>query len=145
MGKRASASVQLRAERAASMPSSWEVEDDGRGIDVARVRQIAAERDLATSEALAAMDDADVADLIFAPGFSTAAAVTALSGRGVGMDAVRTAVSQLGGRVQVETRAGVGTKVRFTLPFAVIMSRVMIVEAGGQAFGITLDALEESR
>ena len=60
------------------------------------------------------------------------------------MDAVRTAVAQLGGRAQIESRAGVGTTVRFTLPFTVIMSRVMTVEAGGQAFGIPLDALVET-
>jgi len=99
---------------------------------------------MAAPEALAAMSDADIVDLIFAPGFSSAAGVTALSGRGVGLDAVRTAAAQLGGQVEVESRAGVGATVRLTLPFTVVMSRVMTVEAGGQAFGIPLDALVET-
>lgn len=142
-GKPASAPIQLRAERLAEHVIV-EIEDDGRGIDLDRVRQIAAERGMATPEALAAMDDADIVEFIFAPGFSTAVGVTALSGRGVGMDAVRTAAAKLGGRVQIESRQGAGTTVRFTLPFSVVMSRVITVEAGGQAFGIPLDALVET-
>jgi two-component system chemotaxis sensor kinase CheA len=142
-GKPATALIHLRAERRGEHVII-EVEDDGRGVDVARVRQIAAARGMAMPEALAAMSDAEIVDLIFAPGFSTAAGVTPLSGRGVGMDAVRTAVAQLGGRAQIESRAGVGATVRLTLPFTVVMSRVMTVEAGGQAFGIPLDALVET-
>jgi len=67
-----------------------------------------------------------------------------LSGRGVGMDAVRTAVKRLGGRVEVASVAGKGTTVRFTLPFSVMMTQVMTVEAGGQMFGIPLDAIVET-
>ena len=78
------------------------------------------------------------------PGFSTAADVTDLSGRGVGMDAVREFIERLGGRVQLETRAGAGSTVRFVLPFSVMMTRVMTVEAGGQWFGIPLDAVIET-
>jgi two-component system chemotaxis sensor kinase CheA len=142
-GKPTSALIQLRAERRGEHVIV-EIADDGRGIDVDRIRQVAAERGMATPDALAAMDDTDIADLIFAPGLSTAAGVTALSGRGVGMDAVRTAAGQLGGQVQIESRMGVGTTVRFTLPFSVVMSRVLTVEAAGQAFGIPLDALVET-
>ena len=118
-----------------------EVEDDGGGIDVGRVRQVAADRGVAAPDVLAAMSEDEIVDLIFAPGFSTAAAVTNLSGRGVGMDAVRTAVERLGGRVQVENRPGEGALVRFTLPFAVMISRVLTVEAGGDWFGIPMDAV----
>jgi two-component system chemotaxis sensor kinase CheA len=142
-GKPASALIQLRAERRGDHVVI-EVEDDGKGIDVDRVRSIAAERGIFTAEALAVMGDAEIVDLIFAPGFSTAARVTALSGRGIGMDAVRAAAAKLGGRVQVDSRRGAGTTVRFTLPFTVVMSRVMTVESGGQAFGIPLDALVET-
>jgi two-component system chemotaxis sensor kinase CheA len=120
------------------------VEDDGGGVDVARVRQVAEARGVATAEALAAMSDEEAVDLIFAPGFSTAETVTSLSGRGVGMDAVRSAVERLGGRVRIGSRVGQGTIVRFVLPFTVMITRVMTVEAGGQVFGIPFEAVRET-
>ncbi len=140
-GKPEIATVQLRAGRRGEHVVV-ELEDDGAGVDVARVRQVAAQRGVA--DALAAMDDGAVIDLIFAPGFSTAAEVTGLSGRGVGMDAVRTAIERLGGRVEVESRPGLGTTVRFILPFTVMITRVMTVEAGGQPFGVPLEAVVET-
>jgi two-component system chemotaxis sensor kinase CheA len=121
-----------------------EVEDDGAGIDVANVRRVAAQRGVASAEALAALSDEEAAELIFAPGFSTASTVTDLSGRGVGMDAVRAAVGRLGGRVSLDNRPGLGAKVTLTLPFTVMMTRLMTVEAGGQAFGIPMDAVVET-
>lgn len=121
-----------------------EVADDGRGVDVARVRAVAADRGVATPDALSAMSDDDVVDLIFQPGFSTAGAVTELSGRGVGMDSVRTAVERLGGQVTIETQQGRGTTVAFQLPFTIMMTRVMTVEAAGQVFGIPLEAVVET-
>ncbi|MEP9378156.1 chemotaxis protein CheA [Aquabacter sp. CN5-332] len=142
-GKPDLATVHLRAVRQGENVLV-EVQDDGGGIDVARIRQIAAERGVATAEAVTAMGDAEVLDLIFRPGFSTADTVTDLSGRGVGMDAVRTSLARMGGRVGVETRPGKGTKVRFTLPFTVMVTRVMTVHAGGQAFGIPMDMVVET-
>ena len=142
-GKPAVATIRIRAFRDGEHVM-LEVEDDGRGIDVPRVREVANERNVAPSETLASMSDAEVIDLIFAPGFSTATTVTELSGRGVGMDAVRTAVKRLGGRVEASSVAGEGTTVRFTLPFSVMMTHVMTVEAGGQKFGIPLDAVVET-
>jgi two-component system chemotaxis sensor kinase CheA len=121
-----------------------EVSDDGRGIDPDRLRRAAAERGLLSADALALTTDEDVIELIFAPGFSTAGAVTDLSGRGVGMDAVRTTIERLGGRVTVRSRLGEGTTVRFVLPFTVMMTRVMIVEAAGQAFGVPFEAVVET-
>ncbi len=142
-GKPSTATIRLRANRQGEHVVV-EVSDDGQGIDVARVRQVARERKVAADEVLDAMSDADAIDLIFAPGFSTASEVTDLSGRGVGLDAVRTAVERLAGRVGIESRAGQGTTVRVTLPFSVMMTRVMTVEAGGQMFGIALDAIVET-
>jgi two-component system, chemotaxis family, sensor kinase CheA len=121
-----------------------EVEDDGRGMDTARIRNAAIERGIASKEDAAALSEDEVLDLIFVPGFSTAAEVSDVSGRGVGMDAVRTSVERLGGRVQVETRPGAGSTVRFILPFSVMMMRVISVESGGQKFGIPLDAVVET-
>ncbi len=121
-----------------------EIEDDGRGIDVDRVRRAAAERGIASRDALADLSDAAVIDLVFAPGFSTAAAVSDVSGRGVGMDAVRTAVERMGGRAVLESRPGSGTVARLILPFTVMMTRVMTVKAGAQLFGIPFDSIVET-
>lgn len=121
-----------------------EASDDGGGIDVAKVRRVALERGLVSEDALRAMPDEAIVDLIFEAGFSTASSVTGMSGRGVGMDAVRRSVERFGGDVTVKTGAGVGTTVRFTLPFSVIMTRVMIVGAAEQLFGIPLDAVAET-
>ena len=121
-----------------------EVSDDGRGIDPARIRQIALDRGLMTAEALAAVSDEDVIELIFVAGFSTADAVTDLSGRGVGMDAVRATVERMGGRVKLHSRKGQGATVRFILPFTVMMSRVMTVDAAGQLFGVPFEAVVET-
>jgi two-component system chemotaxis sensor kinase CheA len=121
-----------------------EVIDDGRGVDPAVIRRVAAERGLMTADALAAISDEDVMELIFAPGFSTAAKVTDLSGRGVGMDAVRAAIERMGGRVSIRSRKGEGTTIRFVLPFTVMMTRVMTVETGGQVFGVPFEAVLET-
>lgn len=142
-GKPRRATVLLRAARQGEHVVV-EVRDDGGGIDVARLRQTAVARGIATAEAVAAMSDAEALDLIFRPGFSTAETVTDLSGRGVGMDAVRAAVTRLGGRVAVETSPDRGTTVRFTLPFTIMVTRVMTVHAGGQAFGIPMDMVVET-
>jgi two-component system chemotaxis sensor kinase CheA len=142
-GKPAMGTLILRALRDADKVKI-EVEDDGGGIDVERVRAVARARGMATAEALAAMTDAEAIDFVFAPGFSTAAAVTDLSGRGVGMDSVKTAVERLGGTVTLETRFGTGTTVRLILPFSLMMTRVMTVEVAGQVFGLPLDSVMET-
>jgi len=142
-GKPAIATVTLRAVRTGDHVLV-EVEDDGRGIDIAKVRQVAVEREIATPEAVAAMTDEDATSLIFAPGFSTARAVTALSGRGVGMDVVRANIERLGGQVNISSVHGRGTLVKLTLPFSVMLTRVLTVTAAGQMFGIPLDGVVET-
>jgi two-component system chemotaxis sensor kinase CheA len=142
-GKPPIATILLRAARDGEQ-ILIEVSDDGRGIDVEQVRAIAKERGVASEEQLRNMAESDVIDLVFAPGFSTAARVTEISGRGVGMDAVRTAVERVGGRVSIATRVNQGTTVSFSVPYSVMMTQVMTVEAGGQAFGIPLDAVVET-
>ena len=143
LGKPATATIVLRAGRQGEHVII-EVEDDGRGIDVARVREVARARNVASQAALDGLSDDEVIDLIFAPGFSTSAEVTDLSGRGVGMDVVRTSVERLGGRVAVSSRPQRGTIVRFTLPFTVMMTQVLTVEAAGQVFGVPMDAVVET-
>jgi two-component system, chemotaxis family, sensor kinase CheA len=137
------ATIRLRAAREAHQVLI-EVSDDGGGIDVERVREVAMSRGVATQADLLTMTEGEVIDLVFAPGFSTAARTTEISGRGVGMDAVRAAVEKIGGRVSIGSRAGQGTTVRFCLPFSVLMTQVMTVEAGGQVFGIPVDAVVET-
>ncbi len=142
-GKPAMALVRILATRQGNQVH-LEISDDGGGIDLDRVREVAKARGVATEEDLRAMSEMDIIDLVFAAGFSTATQVTELSGRGVGMDAVRTAVERVGGRVSIESRTGHGTTVRFSLPFSVMMTHVMTVEAGGQMFGVPLDAIVET-
>jgi two-component system chemotaxis sensor kinase CheA len=101
-GKPAVATIRVRAFRQGDHVLI-EVTDDGAGIDLARVRQVAQERKVMPAEVLAAASDGDLIDLIFAPGLSTATVVSEISGRGVGMDAVRTALTRLGGQVEART------------------------------------------
>lgn len=142
-GKAATARLGIKALRRADQVLV-EVSDDGAGIDVARVRKAALARGLITEERLLTLTEAEALDLIFAPGFSTATRVTEISGRGVGMDAVRRAVERVGGNVSMASVAGRGTAVTLSLPFSVMMTHVMTVEAGGQMFGLPLEAIIET-
>ena len=121
-----------------------EVTDDGGGIDPAVVRRKALERQISPPDELAALTDEAVVDLVFSAGFSTASVVSNISGRGFGMDVVRTAIERIGGRVSLESKVGIGTTVRLDLPMTIAMSRIMVVQAGGQSFGIAMDAVSET-
>lgn len=121
-----------------------EVTDDGRGIDPAVVRSKALEKGLIDAGAAANLDDAAAVQLVFLPGFSTAAEVSDLSGRGVGMDAVKAAVERVGGAVELTSQPGQGTQVRLSMPLSVAMTQVLVVEAGGQPFGIPVDQVMET-
>jgi two-component system chemotaxis sensor kinase CheA len=142
-GKPAGATIRIRASRQADQVLI-EVSDDGGGIDVERVRRVAQEQGVATEEILRTMTEAELIDLVFEPGFSTATKVSELSGRGVGLDAARAAVERLGGRVAIDSRAALGTTVRLSLPFSLMLTHVMTVEAGGQILGLPLDAVVET-
>lgn len=118
--------------------------DDGAGIDPDRIRAVAVQRGIVAAEAAAALSDAQALRLILAPGFSTAAAVTDLSGRGVGMDAVQRAVERLRGRLNIESRAGEGTRIEIRLPLDAITTRLLVVQAGGERYGVPLDQIVET-
>jgi two-component system chemotaxis sensor kinase CheA len=141
-GKPPIATLRLSARREGEHVAI-EVEDDGGGVDTARVRALAAERNLIDRAALDSLSEGEVLDLIFLPGFSTKAGVSELSGRGVGMDAVRTSVERLGGRVSVTSEAGHGTRFRLQLPYSLMVTKVITVEAGGQTFGLPLETVVE--
>jgi two-component system chemotaxis sensor kinase CheA len=119
-----------------------EVRDDGRGIDVAQVRQIAEERGLLPADAV--LDAKEILDLVFEPGFSTREAVTETSGRGVGMDVVRTNLSALGGMVELSTELGRGTCVTLTLPITLAIIQALIVGVSEQRFAIPLNSVLET-
>nr|AAP22917.1 CheA2 [Rhodospirillum centenum] len=120
------------------------VEDDGRGIDPALMRRKAVEKGLIDADAAARMGDDEAVRLIFAAGFSTAAEVTDVSGRGVGMDAVRTTVEKSGGRIDVSSRVGQGTAISLFLPLSMAVTRVMTVGVSGRQFGIPMDQINET-
>jgi two-component system chemotaxis sensor kinase CheA len=120
------------------------VEDDGRGIDPAVLRRTAVERGVLTPEAAAGLSDAEARLLIFHPGFSTASRVTDVSGRGVGMDVVRTNIERLGGRVEVESHVGVGTRISLTLPLTLAIVGAMVVRAGARLFALPVTGVVET-
>jgi len=116
--------------------------DDGAGIDPERVRRRARERGLLRSGE--ALGDKDALQLIFAPGFSTARAVTELSGRGVGLDVVLKSIERLNGLVEVESVPGVGTKFTIQLPLTLAIISALLVETAGRTFAVPLAAVVES-
>ncbi|TWA79495.1 two-component system chemotaxis sensor kinase CheA [Azospirillum brasilense] len=112
-----------------------EVSDDGAGIDAEAVRRKAVAAGALTAEQAAALTESEALRLIFLPGLSTSATVSDLSGRGVGMDAVRGAVEQAGGRVEVASTPGVGTRFRLVLPLTMMVTRLVTVETAGALYG----------
>ena len=120
-----------------------EVADDGAGIPMERVLAKAIERNLVTPEQAEGMSEREALQLIFLPGFSTAAAVTTVSGRGVGMDVVRANVEKVGGSVEVESRRGQGTTLRLRVPLTLAIVPSLVVRSGGQSFALPQSALVE--
>ena len=120
------------------------VADDGRGIDPARVARKAAERGLITEDAVATIDSARAAELLFHPGFSTADFTSDISGRGVGMDAVRSSIRELGGEVLLSSEPGAGTTAQIRLPLTLAIMAALLVEVGGKPFAIPLDRIERT-
>lgn len=118
--------------------------DDGAGIDPDRIRAVAVQRGLVSAEAASALGDQAVLALIFAPGFSTAAQVSDLSGRGVGMNAVQTAIDRLRGRIEIDTGLGTGTTFRLRLPLDAITTRLLVVQAGLDRYGVRMDQVVET-
>lgn len=113
-----------------------EISDDGAGINVARVKQKSLDKGLITPEQAARMSDREAAGLIFLPGLSTAEKVTNVSGRGVGMDVVKTNIERVGGSVDIQTEPGQGTTIKFKIPLTLAIIPALIVSAGGERFAI---------
>jgi len=121
-----------------------EISDDGNGIDPEMVKRKAYEKGLIDEHALDRMSDQEAVNLIFLAGFSTAEVISDLSGRGVGMDVVRTAVERVNGSIQLDSVKGQGTRIRLSLPLSMAVTNVMTIESNGQMFGVPIDAVVET-
>ncbi|MBR3524339.1 MAG: chemotaxis protein CheA, partial [Lachnospiraceae bacterium] len=119
-----------------------EVRDDGNGIDTDRVRQKAIERGIMTEEQAYAADDSDIINLLFMPSFSTAKQVSDLSGRGVGLDVVKSKIEALSGEVDVKTKLGEGTTFTIRLPLTLAIIQALMVVVGGEKYAIALSGIQ---
>lgn len=113
-----------------------QISDDGRGLNTARIREKAVAQGLATEAEIAAMPDSEVHQFIWRAGFSTAAAVTAVSGRGVGMDVVKTNIEKIGGTIELRSVEGQGTTFTIKIPLTLAIVAALVVQAGGERFAI---------
>ena len=117
------------------------IEDDGAGLN--REKILAKARDRGLVAANAELSESDILHLIFSPGFSTARAVTQVSGRGVGLDVVKKEIESLGGNVSVESTAGIGTRMKLTIPLTLAIIDGLLVEINGRGFVFPLQAVQE--
>lgn len=141
-GKKETGTIHLSAEHQGSHVRV-EIRDDGNGINREKVTKKAIEKGLITAEQLAAMPESEVLGLIFAPGLSTADAVSDLSGRGVGMDVVRSNVNKMNGVINVSSTPGQGTSIEILIPLTVAIMPAMVVGVGRQLYCIPLQSILE--
>jgi two-component system, chemotaxis family, sensor kinase CheA len=120
-----------------------EVRDDGRGIDLDLIRQHAIRNGLIKSDDASRMSDQDTLSLIFEPGFSTASEITSVSGRGVGMDVVRTVLDRLKGTVHVSSNKGHGSSIQLRVPLTLASIQTLLFRVGGRLFAVPLSAVVE--
>ena len=132
--------VELRQE---GNDLSVEFRDDGAGLDLKRIREKAISSGLITGDQQ--LDDQQVANLIFMPGFTTASQVTELSGRGIGMDVVRSEVNGVGGRIETATTFGQGTQFKLVLPLTTAVTQVVMIRSGGLSVGVPANVVETVR
>jgi two-component system chemotaxis sensor kinase CheA len=142
-GKPAAGTLTIRATQESDRVII-EIIDDGKGIDPVVIKRKAYEKGLIDEAALERMSDQEAVNLVFASGFSTVEVISDLSGRGVGMDVVRTAVEKVNGTVVLESEKGKGTRIRLSLPLSMAVTNVMIVESDGQIFGMPMDCVVET-
>ncbi|HTV03591.1 MAG TPA: chemotaxis protein CheA, partial [Luteitalea sp.] len=141
-GKRAEGTIRLRAFHEGGQ-INIEIADDGGGISAEKVRARGLARRLITSEQSARLSDRDVIKLVFLPGFSTADKITNVSGRGVGMDVVKTNIEKIGGTVDIQSVLGAGTTLRIKIPLTLAIIPALMVSSGGERFAIPQVSLLE--
>jgi two-component system chemotaxis sensor kinase CheA len=120
-----------------------EVRDDGRGIDLAHIRSHAVEKGILKAEEAQRLSDSDALNLVFEPGFSTAAEVTEVSGRGVGMDVVRTVLDRLKGTVHISSNKGRGTTIQLRAPLTLASIQTLLFRVGGRLFAVPISSVVE--
>jgi two-component system chemotaxis sensor kinase CheA len=120
-----------------------EISDDGAGIDTSRVKSKAIERGVITTQQAARMSEGELLNLVFLPGFSTAEKVTNLSGRGVGMDVVKTNIDRLNGSVDLQSYLGKGTTIKIKIPLTLAIVRAVIIQSSGKRFAIPQANIQE--
>ncbi len=121
-----------------------EIEDDGRGIDTSKLLDAAIRRGVMSADEARGVSRAELLNLVFIPGLSTKADVSELSGRGVGMDVVKTNISKLGGVIDLQSEPGIGTKMTVTLPITLAIISALIVRIAGRLFAIPLANVQEA-
>lgn len=142
LGKAEEATVTLNAYQGGNQ-IIVEVGDDGKGLDVNKIKKIAVDKGFTTPELLSNMDEEDIFNFIFSPGFSTADVITDISGRGVGMNVVREIISELSGSVRIETEPGMGTKFELTFPLTLAIIPAIMVKVSDEMYAIPLaDVIE---
>ncbi|MER2565936.1 MAG: chemotaxis protein CheA [Myxococcaceae bacterium] len=141
-GKDARGVIRLKAQQLGNQVQI-EVGDDGSGMDETRIRQVAIERGLVTREATEELERRDLLNLVFLPGFSTRSDVSELSGRGVGLDVVKTNLSRLSGLIDIESKRGEGTRFVLTLPLTLAIIRALVVAVGDRTFAVPLNSVTE--
>ena len=141
-GKGAEGTLTLRAYHEGGHVAV-EVADDGAGLNVERIAQKAVENGIVRADQIAGMDKRDIMALVFQPGFSTAAKVTNVSGRGVGMDVVKTNIERIGGAVSVDSTLGEGTVWRLTIPLTLAIIQALTVDCGDQRYVVPQVAVLE--
>jgi two-component system chemotaxis sensor kinase CheA len=142
-GKPATGNLTIRASQEADRVMI-EIQDDGKGIDPEVIRHKAYEKGLIDEATRQRLTDKEAVNLVLMPGFSTADEVSDLSGRGVGMDAVRSAVDKVNGTMALESQVDKGTRIRISLPMSIAVTRVMIIESDNQLMGIPMDQVLET-
>ncbi len=140
LGKPAGGRVTLRAYHKGNSVVI-EIEDDGKGIDPEKMREVAINKGIISPEEAKALTDREAVELIFAPGFSSAQVVTDISGRGVGMDVVRTNIKNLKGNIAIHTVPNQGTRFSLSLPLTLAIIEALMIKMGDQTYAIPLDAV----
>ena len=141
-GKPPEGTVRLEAIHRGGMLSIT-ITDDGRGIDPERLRQKVIDKGLATSEIAARLNESELLEFLFLPGFSTAKQVTEISGRGVGLDIAKSMAQEVGGNVRANSQLGKGTNFHFQLPLTLSVVRTLLVEISGEPYAFPLARIEQ--
>ena len=140
-GKLETGTLEMRAYYQGSQ-TIIEVQDDGNGINLEKVKQRAIERDLISPEKANRVTPSELLEILFQPGFSTAAKVNDLSGRGVGLDVVRSQLEKMNGTVSIESIPGEGTTFSLQIPLTLTIAKLMLAEAEGKTYSLLIDSIE---